>query len=177
MIVRAVAIAIVPFSLGLRERRDAGRPVVAGATSIREALREASVHPGFWMLTAAFFVCGMHVAFVSTHLAAFLTDRGMSGLVAANALALMGLFNVIGSLLSGWIGNRFRHRYVLALMYASRTLIFLPMIFLPMSPVLAFLFASVMGLFYLATATPTSGIVAQVFARRVHLRRSPSSHR
>jgi predicted MFS family arabinose efflux permease len=155
------------LALGMRGERRTSEMGAAGApSSVGAALAEATRHSGFWLLTAAFFVCGVHVSFVSFHLSPFLTDRGLSGNVAALALALVGLFNILGSFASGWLGTRLRHRYLLAIIYGLRGLLFLPMIFLPVTPLLAATFAAVMGILYLSTAAPTSGIVAQVFGSR-----------
>lgn len=166
MLLGIAAVLIVPLSLGLREKRTPAPAGAAGPANWRAALAEATGHSGFWLLTSSFFVCGFHVSFVSTHLPAFLSDRGMSGNVAAQALAFVGLFNILGSFTSGWLGGRYRHRRILATIYAARALIFLPLIFFPMTPVLALGFSAAMGLLYLSTVAPTSGIVAQVFGPR-----------
>lgn len=163
------AAVIIPLAWGLRDMGTGGKtaPSAAGEpTTFGAALREASGHSGFWLLTASFFVCGFHVSFINTHLPAYLSDRGMSGNVAANALALVGLFNIFGSLASGWIGGRCRQRYLLTSIYLARAAIFVPLLVLPMTPALAMAFSAAMGLLYLSTVPPTSGIVAQVFGPR-----------
>ncbi len=154
------------LSLGMRGEQRTSTAAPGAPMTLRSALAEAAGHSGFWLLTAAFFVCGVHVSFVSFHLSPFLTDHGISGNVAALALALIGLFNIFGSFASGWLGTRMRHRYLLALIYGLRALLFLPMLFLPITPLLACSFAAIMGILYLSTAAPTSGIVAQVFGPR-----------
>ena len=93
----------------------------------------------------------------------FLSDRGLSANVAAQALAFVGLFNIVGSLASGWLGGHLKNRSILVCLYLLRAAIFLPMIFMPMTPALALTFAAAMGLLYLSTVAPTSGIVAQIF--------------
>lgn len=164
------ALLVIPLAFGLRVARASGGPAgaaaAAGPATWREALDEAARVPGFWLLTASFFVCGFHVSFVSTHLPAFLTDRGVSGNVAAQALAFVGLFNIIGSFASGWLGGRYRHRHILVAIYLARGLLFLPMVLMPMSNTLALVFSAVMGLLYLSTVAPTSGMVAQIFGSR-----------
>lgn len=157
------AALMIPLAFGLRatERAAAAKP--GGAASLREALREAAALPSFWFLTAAFFVCGFHVNFINTHLPAFLTDRGMTANVAAQALAFVGLFNIAGSLGAGWLGGHVKNRNILVFVYLMRAVIFLPLIFMPMSPALALVFAALMGLLYLSSVAPTSGIVAQIF--------------
>lgn len=160
------AALIIPIAFGLRVPPSTGAKPPAGAASLRQALAEATGHSGFWLLTSSFFVCGFHVSYVQTHLPAFLTDRDMTPAVAAQALAFIGLFNVFGSFAAGWIGTRFRNRYLLAIVYLLRAVIFLPLILLPMTPTLAIVFSMFMGLFYLSTVVPTSSIVAQIFGPR-----------
>jgi predicted MFS family arabinose efflux permease len=165
----AVILALI-FVLALGMRRESRGHAPGGhapdAPGVGEALAQASRHWGFWLLTGGFFVCGVHVNFVSFHLSPFLTDRGLSGNVAALSLALVGLFNIFGSFASGWLGTRIRDRYLLALIYGTRGLIFLPMLFLPITPWLAATFSAFMGLLYLSTAAPTSGVITQVFGAR-----------
>ena len=164
--IMAVVVAlIIPLAWGLREPGYGGNKGAAGLT-MGAVLKQASNHSGFWLLTASFFVCGFHVSFINTHLPSFLTDRGMTGNVAANALALVGLFNIFGSFASGWIGTRYRHRYILAIIYFLRAVIFLPLLFLPMTPALALGFSALMGLLYLSTVAPTSALVATIFGPR-----------
>jgi predicted MFS family arabinose efflux permease len=157
---------LIPVAFGLRVPKSSSAAAPAGAASLRQALSEATSHTGFWMLTLSFFVCGFHVTYVQTHLPAFLTDRGLTTTVAAQSLALIGLFNILGSFGAGWLGTRYRNRYLLAIVYALRALIFLPLIVLPMTPLLALLFSAAMGLLYLSTVVPTSAIVAQIFGPR-----------
>ncbi len=160
------AALIIPIAFGLRPPASTSGKPPAGAASLRLALAEATGHSGFWLLTTSFFVCGFHVSYVQTHLPAYLTDRGMTPMVAAQALAFIGLFNIFGSFAAGWIGTRFRSRYLLASVYALRAVIFLPLILLPMTPALAIVFSMFMGLLYLSTVVPTTTIVAQIFGPR-----------
>lgn len=164
-ILAIVGAVMIPLAFGLAERRAPARPG-SGPASWREALSEASATPGFWLLTSSFFVCGFHVSFVSTHLPAFLTDRGVSGNIAAQSLAFVGLFNIFGSFASGWLGGRYHNQYILASVYAARAVIFLPLLLLPMTPALALAFSAAMGLLYLSTVAPTSGLVAQIYGPR-----------
>jgi predicted MFS family arabinose efflux permease len=166
-ILAVVMLLLIPLAWGLRDRGHHGQGAAAGgAVTLRDALAEATRHSGFWLLTASFFVCGFHVSFINTHLPAYLSDRGMSANVAANSLALVGLFNIFGSFASGWLGGRYRQRYILALVYLARAVIFVPLLVLPMTPTLAIVFSALMGLLYLSTVAPTSGIVAQIFGPR-----------
>lgn len=164
-ILAIVGAVMIPLAFGLAEKRAPMKPGT-GPASWREALSEASGTPGFWLLTSSFFVCGFHVSFVSTHLPAFLTDRGVSGNIAAQSLAFVGLFNIFGSFASGWLGGKYHNQYILAVVYAGRALIFLPLLLLPMTPMLALTFSAAMGLLYLSTVAPTSGLVAQIYGPR-----------
>lgn len=163
-IVLAVTMAaIIPLSLGLRLERGPQGTRPQGPANYRIALAEAWNSKGFWLLTMSFFVCGFHVSFIQTHLPAYLSDRGLSGNVAAIALALVGLFNVFGSLGAGFLGARYKQPYLLAMVYFLRSLVFLALIVLPLTPALALVFSACMGLLYLSTAAPTSAMVASIF--------------
>lgn len=157
------ALVMLPLAFGLRENHA---PVVAGTQSMGEALLEARGHTGYWLLNASFFVCGFHIAYVVTHLPAFFADKGLPGSIAAQAFALIGLFNIFGSQLFGWLGGRYRKRYLLTFIYASRSAIFIPLLFLPITPTLALVFSAALGFLWLGTVPPTSGLVAQIFGAR-----------
>ncbi len=155
-----VALAMIGLAWALAGKT----PAPAGPRqSFAAALKEASRHSGYLLLTAGFFVCGFHVTFIATHLPAYLSDRGVPPSDAAIALALIGLFNIIGSLASGAAGQRFSKKYVLCLIYAARAVAIAVFITLPMSPWTAWIFAAVMGLLWLGTVPLTSGLVAQIF--------------
>ncbi|MCP5419060.1 MAG: MFS transporter [Gammaproteobacteria bacterium] len=150
-----------------------GRAVAGGATSattreqtLGEALREASGHGGYWYLTSGFFVCGFHVAFIATHLPAYLVDNGIAASTAAWALALVGLFNVIGSYSAGVLGGRYSKKYLLSSLYLTRAVVIAVFVLAPLSTVSVYLFAAAMGLLWLSTVPLTSGLVAQIFGPR-----------
>ena len=130
---------------------------------LREALDEAFRHKGFWLLTAGFFVCGFQVVFVATHLPAFLADRGLPTWVGAWTLALVGLFNIIGSYGCGWLGGRYSKKNLLALLYALRSFVFLLFMVMPLSEFSVLLFGALLGLLWLGTVPLTSGLVAHIF--------------
>jgi MFS family permease len=130
------------------------------------ALSEAGHHSGFLYLTAGFFVCGWHVAFIAVHLPAYLADGGIGANVAAWCLALVGLFNVIGSYLSGVLGGRFSKKYLLSFLYTARSVLILVFIMVPLSVASALIFSAIMGLLWLSTVPLTSGLVAQMFGAR-----------
>jgi predicted MFS family arabinose efflux permease len=150
---------------GLREPQS-GLAAPGTGQSLREALVEARGHSGYWLLCASFFVCGFHISFVTTHLPSFFADKGLPGGIAAQAFALIGLFNIFGSQLFGWLGGRYRKRYLLTFIYAARSAIFLPLLFIPITPAVALTFSAALGFLWLGTVPPTSGLVAQIFGAR-----------
>ncbi|HET8727192.1 MAG TPA: MFS transporter [Alphaproteobacteria bacterium] len=131
-----------------------------------QALAEAGRHSGYWLLNAGFFVCGFQLAFVGTHLPAFLRDNGISPSVGANALALIGLFNIAGSYLFGMLGGRYRKKYLLSGLYFARAAVIALFLLLPLTPATALLFGAGIGFLWLATVPLTSGLVGQVFGVR-----------
>jgi predicted MFS family arabinose efflux permease len=149
-----------------------GKPQAAGAQAggdgqtLREALGEAAGHRGFWLLNAGFFVCGFHVAFIATHFPAYLTDKGLGLAIGANALALVGLFNIFGSYLFGVWGGKWSKKGLLAALYAARGVVMIAFLAAPLTPVSALLFAAAMGFLWLGTVPLTSGLVGQIFGMR-----------
>ncbi len=149
-----------------------GKPQAAGAQAggggqtLRQALGEAAGHRGFWLLNAGFFVCGFHVAFIATHFPAYLTDKGLGLAIGANALALVGLFNIFGSYLFGVWGGRWSKKGLLAALYAARGVVMIAFLVAPLTPVSALLFAAAMGFLWLGTVPLTSGLVGQIFGMR-----------
>ncbi len=144
-----------------------GKPVVSGPDqSLRDALSQASKHAGYIYLTAGFFVCGFQVAFIGIHLPAYLTDIGLSSNIGAWALSLVGLFNLFGTLLAGYLGGRMTKKSILSFIYLGRAIVISIFVLLPPSPVSALIFAAMMGILWLATVPLTSGIVGQVFGPR-----------
>jgi len=131
-----------------------------------EALREAAAHRGFVLLTIGFFVCGFHVAFITVHFPAYVRDLGLGAEVGAYAIALIGLFNIAGSFLSGAAGQRWSKKSGLAFIYFARSLCILGLLLAPKTETTIYLFAGTMGILWLSTVPLTSGIVAQVFGVR-----------
>jgi MFS family permease len=161
-ILAAMMLAIPVLALAL-----AGRPGAEGQAvrdqSIGQALAEAFAHRSYVLLTAGFFVCGFHVAFITTHLPPFIVDKGLDPRIGAWSLALIGLFNVVGSLASGWIGQNHSKPIFLALIYLARAVLIAAFVVLPVTPVTVLGFAAIMGLLWLSTVPPTSGLVAIMF--------------
>jgi MFS family permease len=154
---------IAPLSIGLRETRVAA---TARQQTIAQALREAFAFPSFWLLTAGYFVCGFQVVFIGVHLPSFLRDQQLSAGVAVTALALIGLFNIFGTYTAGQLGARFTKKYLLAGIYALRSVVIVIFLALPITPLSVYLFAAAIGFLWLSTVPLTNGIVAHIFGVR-----------
>ncbi len=160
----AIMVVIPLLSIGLRSG-----PMVVDAgpkQSLRQAIEEARGHSGYLLLTVGFFVCGFHVTFIATHFPAYLADNGVSLTAAAYALGVIGLFNVIGAYLFGVLGDRFRKKNVLTLIYGLRAVVMVLILIIPINDVTGIIFGAALGIIWLATVPLTSGIVAQVFGPR-----------
>jgi len=165
------ALLTIPLVLPLRRSQAAA---AAGAASLApaphltlgEQLRVALRDPSYLCLHAGFFTCGFHIAFLVTHLPNDLRLCGLGPEVAASSLMLIGLFNVAGSLSAGWLGQRYRMKYLLALIYASRALIVAIYVAMPKTALNVYLFAGALGFTWLATVPPTSGLVSKLFGTR-----------
>lgn len=140
--------------------------VAAGHITLSSQLREALRNPSYLYLHAGFFTCGFHIAFLVTHFPSDLQLCGLTPEVAANSLGLIGLFNVIGSLGIGWLGQRYRMKYLLAWIYASRALIIAIYIVMPKTALNIYMFAAALGVTWLATVPPTAGLVGKLFGTR-----------
>jgi MFS family permease len=145
----------------------AGRPGAEGLEirdqTFTQALGEAFAHRSYLLLTAGFFVCGFHLAFVTTHLPPYIIDKGLDPRIGAWALAAIGFFNIFGSLASGWIGQNYSKPIFLSLIYLARAVAIALFVLFPTTPVSVLLFASVLGLLWLSTVPPTSALVAIMF--------------
>jgi predicted MFS family arabinose efflux permease len=130
------------------------------------AIRSALAYPSYLMLACGFFVCGFHIGFITTHLPPYLTDLGFSGSLAAWSLALIGLFNVIGAYTAGVLGGIHSKRLLLSGIYAGRAVLFALFLIVPTTPAVVLLFGAGMGLLWLSTVPPTSGLVAVMFGTR-----------
>jgi len=134
--------------------------------TLRQSIAEAGRHGGYRLLTAGFFVCGFHVAFVAVHLPAYLTDMGMPAEAGAWSLALIGLFNIIGCFVAGSLGGRFSKKYLLSVLYLLRSVVILIFLLLPVTTGSVLFFSVALGLLWLSTVPLTSGLVAQIFGPR-----------
>jgi len=174
-VLAAVSVMMVPLAVGLRENRAAPSKA-AGARrpqSSKDALQEAFRTQGFWLLTIGFFVCGFHVTFIGLHLPSYISDnsvglsffgRPISAIELGGwAIGLVGLFNIVGSLLWGWLGGHHLRKDMLALLYALRALAFVLFLALPLSWISVLLFAASLGFLWLGTVPLTSGLVGYMF--------------
>jgi MFS family permease len=158
-----LALAIIPLASGLKEPKFVVNPL---QQSLGAALREAFAYPSFLLLMAGYFVCGFQVVFIGVHMPSYLKDHGLSQDVATGALALIGLFNVIGTYTAGTLGQRLPKRYILSTIYALRSVAIVVFLNVPLSPTSVYVFASVMGVLWLSTVPPTNAVVAQIFGVR-----------
>jgi MFS family permease len=164
---------IIPLALMVAPPRPA--PARAGAVesasapaaqTYRQALAEALGHRSYVLLVLGFFTCGFQLGFVTVHLPSYLIDRGLSAQVGGWTLGLIGLFNIIGAMTSGWLGSRVPKRYILSCIYFTRALAVIGLVTLPASPLVALVYGAVTGLLWLSSVPPTSGLVAVMFGTR-----------
>lgn len=159
----AITALLIPLAWPIGGKPQAQQPGAVRQQNVKEALGEAFAHPSFWLLTAGFFVCGFHVAFIMVHLPAFVIDRGMPSWVGPFALSVVGIANIVGTFVAGQSGKFVEKRVGLSLIYFGRAIIFLGFIFLPLSPALVITLCGLLGLLWLATIPLTSGLVATFF--------------
>ncbi len=156
---------IVPLAAMMRGDRQA--PVPAGAQqSLGEALREAVGHSGFRLLALGFFVCGFQVVFIGVHLPAYLVDQHLPAQVGTTVLALVGLFNIVGTYTAGWLGSCYSKPRLLAALYLIRGVVISAFLLAPLSVWSAYAFGIAMGLLWLSTVPLTNGTVATMFGVR-----------
>jgi len=163
MVLGAAVLLIMPLAWGLREPGFAGGTMPRREQSILQALREAFKYRSFQLLMAGYFVCGFQVVFIGVHMPSYLKDNGLSPQVASYALALIGLFNVIGTYAAGALGQRMPKRYILAFIYMARAVVISIFLLVPLSPASVYVFSAVMGVLWLSTVPPTNAVVAQIF--------------
>ena len=146
--------------------KDKPVPVTAGEQTLREALHEACAHSGFWLLAFGFFVCGFQVVFIGVHLPAYLVDQHLPAVVGTSVLALIGLFNVFGTYIAGWLGGRMSKPRLLTGLYLLRAVVIVLFLWAPLTQTTAYLFGIAMGLLWLSTVPLTNGTVATLFGVR-----------
>jgi MFS family permease len=164
----ALLLLILPLSLMLSAPRSGGpSPALAPSSqSFTQALAEAFGHRSYVLLVLGFFTCGFQLAFTTVHLPAYLLDRGLSAAVGGWTLATIGLFNIVGSVTSGYLGSRVPKRYILSIIYFARAISIAVFVMLPASPATTLVYGAVTGLLWLSTVPPTSGLVAVMFGTR-----------
>jgi predicted MFS family arabinose efflux permease len=166
MIFAGLCLLMLPLSLALATPRNVATAGATASQSLKHALAEALAHRSYLLLVLGFFTCGFQLAFITIHMPAYLVDKGLSASVGGWTIAVIGLFNIVGSLSSGWLGARLPKRYILSVIYLIRALAVLAFISLPVTPASAILFGAVMGLMWLSTVPPTNGLIAMMFGTR-----------
>ncbi len=165
IVLAVLAALIVPLAAVLT-----GKPEATAGTSafggIRAAIGQAGRHRGYQLLTCGFFVCGFHVAFIATHLPAYINTLQFDPIVGATALSLIGFFNIIGGLLAAYLGGRYRKKYLLSGIYLARAVAITLFLIGPKTELTVWLFGASLGILWLATVPLTSGLVGDVFGAR-----------
>lgn len=161
-------LAIIPLAVAVATppARAAKTPAVAEQQSLKHALIEAFGHRSYLLLVLGFFTCGFQLAFITVHLPAYLVDRGLSVTVGAWTVAMIGVFNIVGSLSAGWLSSRMPKRYLLSIIYFARALTIVVFLSLPASTSVTLIFGAATGLLWLSTVPPTSALVSVMFGTR-----------
>jgi len=169
----AASLLTLPLAWPLRRKPAAAKlaetgivPAVPVEMTLREQLRIAVRDRSYWLLHFGFFTCGFHIAFLVTHLPGEIALCGLSAGVAGASIALIGLFNVLGSLVAGALGQRYRMKLILAVMYASRAVMIVIYLMSPPTPMTFYIFAAALGFTWLATVPPTAGLIGKLFGPR-----------
>jgi len=157
----AIAASMALLALPIREQAHALAP--ATKQKLGDAVREAMAHRGYLYMTLAFFACGFQLVFLTTHLPAYLQLCGVAPGVGASALALIGLFNTVGTYCFGLLGARYSQKHLLALIYLLRTLFIVVFLLVPVSAASTLVFAAAMGFLWLGVAPLVTGIIGRVF--------------
>ena len=162
--IAVILLLVIPLSAAMRGRTES----VPGEADLpfMQALSRAWGHGSYRLLVIGFFVCGFHLAFINVHMPAYLVQCGLSPEVGSWTIAVIGLFNIAGSLLSGWLGSRLPKQMLLATIYFLRALLIAAFLLIPVSEVTAYGFAAGMGLLWLSTVPLTAGLVSLFFGPR-----------
>ncbi|HZL31404.1 MAG TPA: MFS transporter [Pseudolabrys sp.] len=163
-----ITLLVIPLALAVRTppMDSTHQPGGVKHQSLAQALVEAFGHRSYILLVLGFFTCGFQLLFITVHLPAYLVDRGLSVDAGAWTLGTIGLFNIIGSIAAGWLGDRMPKRYLLSIIYTLRSLAVIVFISLPVTATSAIVFGGAMGLLWLSTVPPTSALVALMFGTR-----------
>ncbi|MBM3345856.1 MAG: MFS transporter [Betaproteobacteria bacterium] len=163
------ALATIPMSLPLREKKgvaEARAAAQSGGVTLGQQMKQAFGDRSYICLHLGFFTCGFHIAFLVTHLPGEVGLCGLPASVGATALAVIGAFNIVGSIWIGWLSARRRMKWVLFWLYAVRALAILGYLFAPKTPMTFYVLSAVLGLTWLATVPPTAGLVGKLFGVR-----------
>jgi predicted MFS family arabinose efflux permease len=150
----------------LGEKGRLPQPSTVGQASAGEALQTAFADRSYLLLTLGYFVCGFQVVFIGAHLTPYLIDKGTPAHVGVTALALVGLFNCIGTYAAGVLASKMPKRYVLSFIYIMRSVVIVAFLAVPLSPWSVYLFAAAIGVLWLSTVPPTNALVAQIYGAR-----------
>src|SRR5580704_17781475 len=165
LIFAATLLVVLPLSFALATPPSSATHGT-GSQSLRQALGEAFRHPSYILLVLGFFTCGFQLQFITVHMPSYLVDRGLSAEVGGWTIATIGLFNIVGSVTAGWLGDRMPKRYLLAFIYFVRAAAILAFISFPVTTVSCLIFAAIMGLMWLSTVPPTNGIIVLMFGTK-----------
>lgn len=163
LIFAGMLVATVPLAVVLRTQAMGQSAAAEPKATLRDTLSEAFSHRSYILLVLGFFTCGFHLAFITVHLPAYMKDAGLDPSIGGWVVACIGLFNIIGSLTAGYLVNRWPRRYLLAIIYALRSVAIIIFISMPVTPGSALFFGAFMGLLWLSTVPPTSALVALMF--------------
>jgi len=167
LVFSALVLLVLPLSLALATPPNTSAATgPAPSQSLTQALAEAFGHRSYVLLVLGFFTCGFQLAFVTAHLPAYLIDRGLSAQIGGWTIAIIGLFNIVGSISAGYLSSYMPMRFILSVIYLIRAISIAIFITLPPSPAAALIFGVVTGLTWLSTVPPTSGLVALMFGTR-----------
>lgn len=161
-----VAALILALALGVRGGEASAAGSGAGEQSLREAVRDSFGDRSFHLLFWGYFVCGLQVTFLQLHLPAYVVDKGLPGQVGATAIALVGLFNVLGSFSAGLLGQRYSKKTLLSGIYVTRSIVIAVFLLAPLSSWSVYVFSAAMGLLWLSTVPLTNALVGQIWGVR-----------
>jgi len=165
----ATALLTIPLATLLRGDLPSNKVVTSEEKlggGLVQQIRQAMHDPSYLCLHAGFFTCGFHIAFLVTHLPGEVALCGHSASVSAASLSIIGLFNIAGSLFAGFLGSRYRMKYILAVMYGSRAVMIGLYLLAPKTSLTFYIFAASLGFTWLATVPPTAGLVGKLFGTK-----------
>jgi MFS family permease len=164
----AMMLLVLPLALILATPKSAEAKNAASAPpqSLKQALGEALSHRSYVLLVLGYFTCGFQLQFITIHMPPYLLDKGLSAQVGGWTIAVIGLFNIVGSLGSGWLAGFLPKRYILSFIYFTRAVAILVFISIPVTPFTCIVFGAVMGLMWLSTVPPTTSLIALMFGTR-----------